>query len=84
MLTKMAERVTCVTGVISWLPVYPIDVLKSRIQAAQDPNQYKGPHPPPPPCPYTPFARLTHLSQVAQLTQPFREVTPQAPQAPQA
>jgi len=30
------------SGVVSWLPVYPIDVLKSRIQAAQDPNQYKG------------------------------------------
>jgi len=30
------------SGVVSWLPVYPIDVLKSRIQSAQCPDQYKG------------------------------------------
>jgi len=30
------------SGVVSWLPVYPIDVLKSRIQSAQDPAMYKG------------------------------------------
>lgn len=30
------------SGVASWLPVYPIDVLKSRIQASTNPNQYKG------------------------------------------
>jgi hypothetical protein len=44
------------SGVISWLPVYPIDIIKSRIQSDQTGKMYTGAPHPSSPCAHRPTA----------------------------